>query len=117
MALGGVDGFADLAARISERNYGATNLRLLNDQDQRRTPRERIAEACGLPYEFFTVDFDRIPELEKAPAEEAPTTPDVAAELQSLREALEEQAVRLGRLELADQQRADEEHQPKRDVL
>lgn len=58
-ALAGFDSVDDLAAHV---DMGATTLRKMERGERPVRPRElrEIAEACGLPYEFFTEDFERL---------------------------------------------------------
>src|SRR4051812_4474542 len=63
-ALGGFTNTEDLAtATKAVGNLGLKRVRELQQQrgDEARVVELRtIAEACGLPYEFFTVDFGRL---------------------------------------------------------
>lgn len=65
-----------LARRINQRGLGDRTLRDLEAPKGRAIKEmelQAIARACSLPYEWFTVDFDRLPEI-------APIGGDVARE-------------------------------------
>lgn len=88
MDLGGIGNFNQLAAVIAERkfagNLSARTLRDLN-ADATKTQKAAVADACGLPYEFFTVDFQRLPEIANGGQPvEALTLQERVAELERL---------------------------------
>lgn len=63
-ALAGFDSRAALAAKL-DAGLGAKTLQKIESGERPVVQRElrEIAEACGLPYEFFTVDFAQLPAL------------------------------------------------------
>ena len=71
MWIGGINDFGELAGRINARNLGETTLRKLNATRKPQATRlhlRAIAEACGVPYEFFTTGL--------LPASTDPEAPD-----------------------------------------
>lgn len=91
MWLAGFD-FSDLAREVDLPKLRESTLRRLTARTTTRLQLEPIATACGLPYEFFTVDFSRLPDLEK-PAESEPVpTPATADDLAQLRERVDQLA-------------------------
>lgn len=65
--LAGLNSPEALAAEISEAGLSGKTLRNIEAPGNPKTARDRdlhaIARACDLPYEWFTVDFARLPEL------------------------------------------------------
>lgn len=62
MELAGIDSFGELARRIDHDGLGERTLRKIADDNDATRSAQRldlvaIADACGLPYEFFTIDF------------------------------------------------------------
>lgn len=68
-------GFRSTAALAKELDAGLGDKTLREIESGKRPILERelreIAGACGVPYEFFTVDFDRLPELTDKPSVES----------------------------------------------
>lgn len=65
MRLAGIESFEELAAKIDKRNYGSRTLRKYADDNDLENVAHRgqlvvIAEACELPYEFFTADYSTL---------------------------------------------------------
>lgn len=90
-AIGGFKNVGDLADAITaDASLGERTLRKFESgESPLRPPAMReIAHACGLPYEFFTADFSRLPELADQPASTEP-----------LAEQVREQGQRLERIE------------------
>lgn len=113
MTLAGIDSFEDLARRIDSRNLGATTLRKLNDNVRASLPRRAIADACGLPYQFFTVDFRRLSELAQAAASDAQPERLDALEQQVSQLATDLREVRA---ELLERELADRDPRSRRDA-
>lgn len=81
-----------LAERIPDENrMGERTLRKLESGESELRPKEmrEIAEACDLPYEFFTVDFSRLPELNEGAGDLAGRMDELEAELAEVRELLQ----------------------------
>lgn len=103
MTLAGLD-FKELAERIGQRALGESTLRRLNAQSSLTSFHyTAIAEACEVSPSFFTIDFNRLPELEQ-PAES--TSDDRLDEVFDRLEALE---VRFRASGLADRTQPREE--------
>ena len=131
-AIAGYVNVKDLAAAIGpDAGLGERTLRKLESgESPLRPPAMReIAQACGLPYEFFTVDFQRLPDLENGPneldrhvrensrrlndlEEAVRQIPEMATALRRLNEQLEEQRLVVEALGLAVEQRSAEAQQP-----
>jgi hypothetical protein len=87
MTLAGVD-FKGLADRIAERNLSESTLRRLGADEPRatRVHLRAIAEACELPYEFFTTaDFSELAAGTVTPIRDD----DLATQLQALTERVD----------------------------
>lgn len=87
----------ELAERIDSERLGAKALGSLERGDRKTPPQPHelaaIAAACGLPYEFFTVDFSRLSELTELTEVGGGSTmslPDFIAKQQSDFEAMKD---------------------------
>ena len=63
MTIGGVDSFVHLAGLIDRRGFGEATLRRLKATGDTRATSHHlkpIADACGVPYEFFTTPADEL---------------------------------------------------------
>lgn len=85
--LGGFERVEDLAATIDRRGLGRDTLYDIRAGKRRVQPHELrwIGEACGLPVEFFEVDFSELPDLIRA-AQETAASESVDERLASLEE-------------------------------
>lgn len=107
--LGGYRSLDQLAREVNLPKLSPKSLRR-SANDARDTPEHElraIAEACGLPYEFFTVDFSRLPEI-GGPAAGAGERPD---ELQALRSRIQAIDARLEALPMLTKRLAELERE------
>lgn len=93
-AFGGFTSVQKLADAINQPGLAQSTLEKIETTGKVSRPQLReIAEACGLPYEFFTVDFSRLPEIVKpGTVSDLPLgeDPDLRKQVEELQRAVDE---------------------------